>query len=232
MKADIENNEWKEEAPYLAGLKKENPFSVPENYFDALSETIVNSVYVSELKEGIPVPGFTVPDQYFNSLHDRILTETGGGILNTLPSPDGFSVPDQYFQKLQSKILDRVAVEKQTTAAIEEKIAVVKVVPNGKVKSKIVRLWHSGLLKYASAACFVLATTFGLYLNQQHQITSNASANDIANEQMLYDISEQDVIDHVQGTPADAKTDSKADAELENYILNNFSQNDLSSAIN
>lgn len=228
MKADIENNEWKEEAPYLAGLKKENPFSVPENYFDALSETIVNSVYVAELKEGIPVPGFTVPDQYFSLLHDRILAETD--LLNSLPSSEGFSVPDQYFQKLQSKILDRVAVEKQTPTAIEEEIAVVKAAPAG--KSKIVRLWHSGLLKYASAACFVLATTFGLYLNQQHQVTRNAAANDIANEQMLYDISEQDVIDHVQGTTADAKTDSKADAELENYILNNFSQNDLSSAIN
>jgi hypothetical protein len=228
MKADIENNEWKEEAPYLAGLKKENPFSVPENYFDALSETIVNSVYVSELKADIPMPGFTVPDQYFSSLHDRILTETG--LLNSLPSSEGFSVPDQYFQKLQSKILDRVAVEKQTPTAVEEEIAVIKAAPAG--KSKIVRLWHSGLLKYASAACFVLATTFGLYLNQQHQITINASANDIANEQMLYDISEQDVIDHVQGIPADAKIDSKADADLENYILNNFSQNDLSSAIN
>lgn len=230
MKADIENNEWKEEAPYLAGLKKENPFSVPENYFDALSETIVNSVYVSGLKEGIAVPGFTVPDQYFSSLHDRIAAETS--LLNGLPSSEGFSVPDQYFQQLQSKILDRVAVEKQTPAAIEEEIAVVKTVPAVKAKSKIVRLWHSGLLKYASAACFVLATTFGLYLNQQHQITSSAAANDIANEQMLYDISEQDVIDHVQGTPADAKVDSKADTDLENYILNNFSQNDLSSAIN
>lgn len=226
MKTDIENNEWKEEAPYLAGLKKENPFSVPEQYFDALPETIINSVYLSELKEEMPVPGFSVPDQYFSSLQDRILAQTTGGILNSLPSSEGFSVPDQYFQKLQSKILDRVAVEKQIPSAVEEEIIPVK------AESKIVRLWRSGLLKYASAACFVLATTFGLYLNQQHQITAAASANDIANEQMLYDISEQDVIDHVQGTPADAKTNSKANADLENYILNNFSQNDLSSAIN
>lgn len=226
MKTDIENNEWKAEAPYLAGLKKENPFSVPEQYFDALPETIINSVYLSDLKEEMPVPGFSVPDQYFSSLQDRILAETGGGILNSLPSSEGFSVPDQYFQKLQSKILDRVAVEKQTPSAAEEEVLPVK------AESKIVRLWRSGLLKYASAACFVLATTFGLYLNQQHQITAAASANDLANEQMLYDISEQDVIDHVQGTPADANTNTKANADLENYILNNFSQNDLSSAIN
>ncbi|MGY0040455.1 hypothetical protein [Pedobacter sp. NJ-S-72] len=78
MKHDAEDNEWKPEARYLASLKKENPFSVPEQYFDALPELIHHVVYVNELKEAIPVSGFIVPDQYFEILQRCILAENQG----------------------------------------------------------------------------------------------------------------------------------------------------------
>ncbi|HEY0175524.1 MAG TPA: hypothetical protein VGC08_04040, partial [Pedobacter sp.] len=171
-------------------------------------------------------PGFTVPDQYFSSLQERIITAaTSTDILDNLPASEGFSVPDQYFQKLQSKLAARATVEEAPLPEIRE-----AVLP-ARTSSKIVRLWHSGLLKYASAACFILVTTFGIYLNQ-HNLTNESSASDIANEQMLYDISEQDIIDHVQGNTAEDQTSNTGtNADLETYILNNYSQNDLSSAL-
>ena len=37
---------------------------------------------------------------------------------------------------------------------------------------------------------------------------------------MLYDMDEQDIIDHVEGNAADEPKNSPTDAELETYILN------------
>lgn len=232
MKTDEENNEWKAEAPYLASLPVENPFLVPEHYFDTLPDAITNSVYLNELKQVTPAAGYTVPDQYFSSLKNRILAQTSEEesnadehlsideesgaeeALKRFPVSAGFSTPDQYFQKLQAKILAQT-VEEAAPAR----------------ESKIVRLWHSGLLKYASAACFVLVAAFGFYLNEQTIKPVAATAAEIANEQMLYDIDEQDIIDHVEGNVAEEPKTNATNAELETYILNNYSQSDLSSEL-
>ena len=234
MKTDEENNEWKAEAPYLASLQKVNPFIVPENYFDTLPDAISNSVYFDELKQTVPASGFTVPDNYFVSLQDRIqfaTTDNTGSIseplLDKFPVNAGYSTPDQYFQKLQSRILAQtVELEQQVliTPALEKEI-------KPKAESKIVRLWHSGLLKYASAACFIVVAAFGFYLNQQNFSQESSTSAEIANEQMLYDIDEQDIIDHVEGNVIDEPKTKMTNAELETYILNNYSQNDLSSEL-
>lgn len=215
MKTDVENNEWKAEVPYLAGLQKENPFRVPEHYFNELSGTISNTVYAEKLKESIPVSGFTVPEGYFRSMSAAIAAETTEDILQKLPRADGYTAPDLYFQKLTSSILAKTIAEE---------------VP-ARTESKIIRLWHSDLLKYASAACFILVTAFGLYLNQQ-SFTKEPTVAEIANEQMLYDIDEQDIIDHIEQNTPEAQKSTATHEQLETYILNNYSQNDLSSAIN
>jgi hypothetical protein len=252
MNTDEENNEWKAEAPYLASLPAENPFLVPEHYFDTLPAAIINSVDVNELKQVAATSGYTVPDQYFSSLKDRILAKTSalstasqeestddlkleeerfglynldeqsigdedydaGEVLKRFPATAGFSTPDQYFEKLQSRILAQTAGE---TAPVRP--------------SKIIRLWHSGLLKYASAACFILVAAFGFYLNKQSYQPVAATTAEIANEQMLYDINEQDIIDQIEGTVATEPKNNASNAELETYILNHYSQSELSSEL-
>jgi len=221
MKTDVENNEWKAEAPYLASLQKENPFNVPEQYFNLLPDSINNSIYYEQLKEAIPMPGFSVPDQYFSSLEQRIAAgiknaddDEGAqddNLIYSLPKSDGYTTPDLYFDRLHAKILEKTVAQD---------------VPAAKQSSKIIRLWHSGLLKYASAACFVLVSTFGLYINYSHQEATRA---DIASEQLLYDIDEQDIIDNIQGNNTDVQQNDINKTDLETYILNNYSQSDLSS---
>lgn len=221
MKSDIENNEWKAEAPYLASLLKMNPFHVPEQYFDGLPESILNSVYIDQLKQSIPVSGFMVPDSYFIELQDQLAAITSDNLLDSLPKVAGYSTPDLYFQQLQSKILARTMAEE----------AVVPHLHPEKPDSKIVRLWHSDLIKYASAACFILVTAFGLYLNQQSPVNKQ-TVTEMANEQLLYDLDEQEIIDHIDAA-ADESTNVKlTHEELENYILNNYSQNDLTAENN
>ena len=240
MKTDIENNEWKAEAPYLANLPKVNPFSVPEHYFNTLPDLIHNSVFAEELKKKIPVSGFSVPDQYFNHsaeqffnvIRDRISAETAEEPIVDLPKETGFSTPDLYFQNLQASILAKTtgAQIAEQSPALSERAQTTEASPLTVVKplTKITRLWRSGLLKYTSAACFILVSAFGLYLNQQ-SFQKEAGAAEIANEQMLYDINEQDIIDHIQGVSGDKQTVSNID--LESYLLNNYSQNELSSAL-
>ena len=216
MTTDVENNEWKAEAPYLAGLPKVNPFDIPEQYFNSLSSSISSAVYAERLKEQIKESGFTVPENYFGELKELISLQTNSiHILNVVPKQNGYSTPDSYFQKLQANILAKT---------VEESKPLVQ-------QTKMVKLWHSDLLKYASAACFILVTAFGLYLNQQ-SFTEESKKTELANEQMLYDIDEQDIIDHVQGNDAEEQIpilNVASQAELETYILNNYSQNDLSS---
>lgn len=222
MKTDVENNEWKAEAPYLASLQKENPFRVPEQYFNSLPDLINSSVYYEDLRDAIPASGFSVPAQYFSEAQLRITkaimnsmegeeSDTDEVVTFQLPKSDGYAVPDLYFEKLQSRILEKTIAQDSPA----------------KKSSKIVRLWRSGLLKYASAACFVLVSTFGLYVNHQREVLNT----EVASEQMLYDIDEQDIIDNIQGNNIDAQKSNTTNTDMETYILNNYSQSDLSSAL-
>jgi len=228
MNNDVENNEWKTEAPYLASLPVQNPFGVPEHYFNALPETINAAVFTEKLKEAIPVSGFSVPDQYFSILKAKIVIETGIGILQSLPQQDGNTIPDGYFQKLQANILARTIAEDNLEVVAEAANNMEVPVQH---KGKIVRLWHSDLLKYASAACFILVTAFGLYLNQQN-FKQESNVADIANEQLLYDIDEQDIIDHIDSNTPEIEKAAVNNQELETYILTHYSQSELASEIN
>lgn len=210
MNTEIENSEWKTEAPYLASLPRVNPFLIPDGYFDTLPESIADSVYLDELKHITPSAGFDVPEQYFSSLKSNILAQT-----SQLPSSAGFSTPDQYFQKLQAKIIAQT---------VDAAPVVIK-------ETKVVRLWRSNMFRYVSAACFAIVAAFGLYLNQQQTYLPEQRIAEMENEQLLYDINEQDIIEHVQENFVNVNNNNVSQDELENYILNNYSQNDLSSTL-
>jgi len=162
------------EAALLASLRVSNSFSVPEGYFDDLSERINVGVYAEQLRS-------------VNS---------------------GLAVPDGYFDNLRSDILAKTVQEQKAP------------------KHKIVRLWHSNLLKYASAACFILVAGTGYYFNQQRNVQP-VNTPEMATEQMLFDIDEQVIIDHIEETASAQPIVNADDAAMENYILSNYSQSDL-----
>jgi len=95
-----------------------------------------------------------------------------------------------------------------------------------KSPSKVLKIWRSNVLKYASAACFVLVAGLGVYFNQE-QPSQSANYAEIANEQMLFDIDEDVIIDHIQGTEAAITPVSADQSDLESYILTNFSTTEL-----
>lgn len=150
---------------------------------------------------------FSVPENYFEQLNRDIQTRISVDKLRALTSHHGFTVPPAYFEQLTPKILQAI----QHTPA--------KTV-------KTVRLWQSDLFKYATAACFILVAAFGFYVNNQ-SLPSAQNSTATAQEQMLFEIDEEVIIEQLQQERVVQKNGNVSDLELENYILNNYSQSDI-----
>lgn len=217
MNENIENNDWMNEAPALAAMGKRNPFSIPDGYFENCDEAIISAVFLNGLKQKTSNNNFEVPQHYFEDLTERIQTRIA---LAEMPKAgQAFAVPENYFDTLQHRIADRIAASEP------------------KKETKIIPLWRPRIVKYASVACFLLMASFGVYFYQNGstaavQQTQSAEA---INEQLLYDIDESTIIDHLEAqntTSSNIKTTSASDTEMENYILSNFSSNDLSQELN
>jgi hypothetical protein len=199
-----ENMEWEKEAPQLAGLPRTTPYSVPDNYFNNLQTHINQAVFVASLtqKEN---QGFTVPLNYFEDLANQIESKITVENINSLVKKEGFNTPVNYFENLQSNILSKTS--------------------RANPKPKVFRLWGSDLIKYASAACFIVLTASYLYINQQSSLQPTTSL-DLGNEQVLYDIDEHTILEHLK--ESQTATNSVSDTEMESYILDNFTTSDLS----
>jgi hypothetical protein len=192
----------------LENIPKKNPFSVPDGYFDESKSRIENAVFIEQLKLRAIGTGFTVPDNYFEELPQQITAEISLGKLKSSTATSGFSTPVDYFEKLQANI---------TAATTEKK------------EPRMLKLWHSSLMKYASAACFLLLSATGMYFYQNQSPAQQTAYNDLATEQMLYDIDEDVIIDHIKESNLQAAKPAVTDVALENYILSNYSQNEIAS---
>lgn len=196
-----ENMEWENEAPQLAKLKKSNPFTVPNQYFEELGERINQSVFISSLEKG-ETAGFTTPLNYFETSADQITSRIALEQFKD-DKQNGFNTPDGYFEKLQQNIVSQTSEKKKT-----------------------VKLWQQPLFKYAVAASLVVVSTTGWFANESYQ-NKQLRKTELAREQMLYDIDESVILEYVQEAQH-VKTANVSDNEMENYILDNFSTTDLS----
>jgi hypothetical protein len=166
----------------------------------------------SEWMKGIKETGFTTPSNYFEELNDSIRVKMITERLRAAVPLDGHTVPPNYFEQLQSNILARTTGEAAAS----------------KQQTKIVRLWRSNVVKYASAACFVIIAGMGVYFNTNEQgITQNNNYSDGTTEQLLFDIDEEVIIEHIEANYEDQQKPTAKEMALENYILNNYSQSDL-----
>lgn len=210
MDDNLEKNDWKKEAPVLAALPAHNPFSVPDGYFEDLPVKVSNSIYIEKLKVKTTQTGFCTPENYFKELNENINSEVLKQKIKSVIGDENYTIPSNYFEQLKSSILE-------------------KTVNEAKQSTKIIHLWRSNILKYASAACFLIISSIGLYFYQQQRPDSKITFSDLATEQMLYDIDEQVIIDHIEANDLQQAKPSPTDTELENYILNNYTQSDIAS---
>lgn len=95
----------------LKQVNPENPFTVPEGYFDSLNEQVLSKIKVEELKKSILETGFTIPSNYFEELSGNIQAR-----VNVEEALDkgtaAFTVPEGYFDELTGNIQARISIEK------------------------------------------------------------------------------------------------------------------------
>jgi hypothetical protein len=171
--------------------------------------------YFEKLKGKNLSSGYTTPEGYFDSLKEETFNRISVLKIKERVETDGYEVPEGYFQTLGSRIKDQIASTESEAAA----------------PVKIVKLWQSSLFKYASAACFVIVATFGIYFNQQPNNTKPRVSMIAATDQDLYDIDEEFIIEDLKLKEETIQTPVTAasNAEIEKYILNNYSTTDISS---
>ncbi|MCJ8210176.1 hypothetical protein MUY27_10680 [Mucilaginibacter sp. RS28] len=109
MNSEKENREWLQEYPSLKQVNSNNPFTVPESYFNGLEEQIISGV---RLQESVPASAqaFTVPEHYFNELESNILSRIKVEEA-VAQSQAAFSVPENYFEELSDNINARIGIE-------------------------------------------------------------------------------------------------------------------------
>ncbi len=198
--------EWEKEAPTLAALPRTTPYRVPDNYFNDLKSQLNAVAYLKGFTQTGGY-GFVVPTNYFETLTEQIKSRVSVEQFKSTTTTEGFKTPANYFDKLQASILEQTV--------------------NAKPAPKVVRFWSSDIMRYAAAACFILLTASGLYLNQQSVIKTETQSTELASEVMLYDIDESVIIEHLKESQT-ATNNSASQAEMESYILDHYSANDLS----
>src|SRR5207247_7338513 len=89
-------------APTLARIVKQNPFDVPDGYFDKNNSIIVSNAKLSSLNKN---NCFTVPENYFEELPDLIQNKI---FLLDLEQED---VPEGYFNELPTIIQSKIFLD-------------------------------------------------------------------------------------------------------------------------
>ena len=109
MKSDIEHKEWLDEYPALKQITINNPFTVPEGYFEGSAQQMISYVRVGGYAPAFS-KSFTTPDNYFDELNANISSRIN--IEDVVAKGRGFAVPENYFDDMAAQLNSRVTVEK------------------------------------------------------------------------------------------------------------------------
>jgi len=114
-------------SPFLATISRENVFTVPENYFENLHESVFEKLLTVEFDEVKLINKKPdMPDGYFDGLSNQIMQK-----VKELPSEQStfdlrkivgnenvFSVPPDYFNELPVAIMARISASKKQPAKV------------------------------------------------------------------------------------------------------------------
>lgn len=187
MTSDIGNREWLNDSEPLKRVNPNNPFTVPDSYFNELNERIVSGIRLKDLKQNAQQE-FTVPENYFTELSGNIISRIN--IEQALNQPTGFTTPNNYFESLTAQIQSRVRVEEALKGAEEtmtvpdgyferlNKNILNKTVNQDMVKRKTVvrRMFNSPIFKYATAACFLAIVGGGVFFSSTNPVKAHRTS--------------------------------------------------------
>ncbi len=161
MATEYSDNDWKTEAPLLAAMDSKTPFTVPQGYFDGLSEAIEAGVLSQSLASA--TPDRAVPENYFHELGRDIEARIGAEQIRQQVPAEGFTVPDNYFEDLKFNILAKTANKKQP----------------------FVRKLNPNWMRYAAAACITIAIGTGAYIKWPQADSYQDQISALSDEEIL-----------------------------------------------
>lgn len=202
MKTKNSDKDWLKEAPSLAKISKENPFSVPSDYFESLNENL-NSLAKLESVRFENEAEFNLPENYFKELEgiieDRIAIET----IHDLAPIDGLKVKDSYFNDLSERI--NIKINETLTPG----------------KRKII---FPSWIRYSAAASIVMLIGTFLYLNSSsyvfNQQLSKVPDQDIINYLQFHSTvnDNQYLIDIITEDGLQQVSNDVSEEDIEQYI--------------
>jgi len=202
MKTENSDKDWLKEAPTLAKISRENPFTVPSAYFESLNENL-NTLAKLENVRFENEDEFDLPENYFNQLTERIEDRIAIEVIHNLAPAEGFKVPDSYFTSLTERINSR----------IEEKKALAKV-------KEMFPPW----MRYSAAASVVFVIGIFFYFNSSsyvfNQQLSKVPDQDIINYLQFHTTvnDNQYLIEHITEDGLQQVSTEVSEEDIEQYI--------------
>lgn len=186
-------NELRQISPVVAGINNHNVYSVPQDYFQSLSDEISVRIIVPNLPAEMP---YAVPADYFSGLPFNIMSRLKENVVfnpaasnKSLPV---YSVPEGYFNTLAGNILQRVKAN--TGNEVSEELEAISPLINSISRANVYSVpelyfetvnlvvanapnetWHKAKVvemksgskswfRYAAAACVAALIITGAYL--------------------------------------------------------------------
>ena len=125
--------ELKELSPTLANVGRINVFTVPDGYFDTLSNQVLPQLYAEDAANMKAIKVASVPEGYFENLAGNIMarikkesmsdaaaeTKSISELIAGIGNKNIFSVPQQYFDGLSNSLIAQTKIELFTSASSE-----------------------------------------------------------------------------------------------------------------
>src|SRR5690606_33701738 len=152
---------------------KNNPFKVPNGYFEELESLTRFRVRLDETStkgedraSNQSGYGFSTPENYFDRLESMVLAQVsvdaqisaivGSNQLSSLEREEGFIIPAGYFEQLETRILNQVRENADSSELQSDK---------GRVR----RLFKPAWFRYAAAACVLFLSAILIVRYQQSE---------------------------------------------------------------
>jgi hypothetical protein len=186
----------------LAG--RQDPFTVPVDYFENLPVQVIQRIRVEELA-GQDGSSFPVPIGYFEELPGRIQSAVFAAELQEEVGTTGFNVPSGYFDTLADRIIAEVAPAKPA------------------VKVRRLNSWIS----YAAAACITVAVASALVFNQSRNLAPEDHLANVPDQEIVNYLEEHSdsadgyfIKENIDDATGLSVHDNLSQQEIERYLEN------------
>ena len=199
-------HEIQEISPLIAAIEKRNVFTVPDGYFDWVSENVFTAIKYDDPVVFNNQSGH-IPQGYFDGLAGSIMTRIKAGenessddelrilspMLYSVQNENVFTVPDGYFDTFHDVILDKVKPRTAKLVSFKRKTSVV--------------------IKYSVAAAFTGVMALGVFRFTETRGKTNQLPDYVIDglkikdvDQELSKLSDDAIIQYLEASGSDVKT--------------------------